>query len=72
MSYCRRSPDSDVHMITVKTGIICHDCSMYSGLDPHFNTQRGALEHLRKHIKCGYKVPQYVVNRLNREIFNLV
>jgi len=70
MSYCFKGPDSDVDMVTISTGIICCNCDIYGG-EPHFNTERGALDHLRAHIKCGHKVPQHAINRLNREIFNL-
>lgn len=60
MSYARMGHDSDVYVYMSYAGYLaCHGCSMEDTLGTEFQASSTAemVEHLIRHIQCGYKVP---------------
>lgn len=57
MSYCRFS-EGDVYMYYGAAGYECCGCRL---VDQHthvsFETPRGAIEHLKEHLREGHEVP---------------
>jgi hypothetical protein len=69
VSYARFSGDSDVYMYeSVTGGIVCCACQIRKADFPSYSTRSKAIKHLHNHIKAGYKVPQYAIDRLLEEI----
>ena len=69
MSYCRMSRESDVYMYADVDGYICCcGCFMKEGGIFRFRTRKGALSHLLLHRAKDDTVPQYAIDRLEKEI----
>jgi len=70
MSYCRRSSHSDVYLYPSACGrIVCCACSLgsVSAMSVEFDTAADALRHLQAHVAAGQMVPDYAIERLQKE-----
>lgn len=71
MSYCRAGGDSDVYvMATAVKGKINWWC-VCDNPDNFTETREAMLEHLYKHREDGDRVPEYAIERLQKEIREL-
>jgi len=67
MSYVRFSKESDVYMYWHVDGYVdCCGCSISESWALH--SFKDALKHLHEHRKRGDKVPDYAIERIQREI----
>ena len=69
MSVARFSFDSNVYVYYSDEGIVCCGCSMstpfFTSLT--FSDEQEMIEHLRKHLAKGDKVPDYAFEALKEE-----
>ena len=68
MSYCRFGDDSDVYLFHSEDIIKCMCCSLEGYDGTEFIFRRDVIRHLRKHQSWDHKVPEYVFQRLEREL----
>lgn len=76
MSYCRFSEESEVYVYhSVNGRFICCGCCLMEPVGAglvHYERSYGKreqlIEHLKKHIAAGHKVPARVFDRLEQEM----
>ncbi len=69
MSYARLGPDSDVYIVSTGDTVTCTWCKLHGD----FEADRVAmLEHLKRHVEAGHKVPDYALDRLRTEVLEQV
>lgn len=76
MSYARFGPDSDVYVFqTCGLLLACCDCRLreIEATIPwaSFSTAREALDHLKRHIDAGHKVPDYTIEEIKEDFPDL-
>lgn len=69
-TYCGVGRDSDVYVYRTNLNFVCCACDMHQEKNGnlHFKCkeEEEMVRHLKEHIKNGDKVPQFVINRLER------
>ena len=68
MSYARKGLDgSDVYVYPTDDCIVCHECPL-TGDNHDEQSPAGMLCHMQEHLDAGHSIPQYVIDRLQREM----